>query len=218
MDSSAFFDHKPTGRPKLREWCGAPATTTLGMVLIWGIVPPILTMHPMAAGWVGMIGIVLVLHFGTFRLLSILHRTFGVNALPIMNAPVRATSLAEFWGERWNTAFSIPARRLILRPLARRTGLPVAGFLVFLLSGLLHELVISLPARAGFGLPTLYFTLQGIGIALERSQIGRKFGLGKGFKGRLFVALFTVGPIYGLFHPAFVRTVIVPFLKVLNNL
>jgi hypothetical protein len=151
-------------------------------------------------------------------LLSVLCRSFGVNAEPIMTAPFRARSLAEFWSTRWNTAFSTPVRRLVLLPLARRIGLSGAGFLVFLISGLLHELVISLPARGGFGLPTLYFVLQGTGVAIERSPIGRGCGLRDGFKGRLFVILFTVGPLYWLFHSVFAHRVIVPFLTVLNYL
>jgi predicted DCC family thiol-disulfide oxidoreductase YuxK len=218
MDAHAFFYNKPIGRPELQEWCWTAASTTLGISMIWMTFPRLVTKHPMLAGWVGMLGIVLLLHFGGVRVLSILLRWFGRNSPPIMNAPLRATSLAEFWGQRWNTAFSVPARRMILRPLARLAGLPAAGFLVFLISGLLHELVISLPARAGFGLPTLYFVLQGIGTAFEHSAAGRRMGLGKGFKGRLLMALFTMGPIYWLFHPVFVRDVLVPFLKVLNSL
>jgi alginate O-acetyltransferase complex protein AlgI len=85
------------------------------------------------------------------------------------------------------------------------------------MSGLLHEVVISLPVRAGFGLPTLYFALPHVGVAIERSRVGRRWKLHQGFRGWLFVILFTAGPLYWLFHPAFVRGVIVPFLTFLNQ-
>ena len=218
VDGCAFFAaNERVKLPEQREWLWAVALTALGTLLIWVVAPPLLVGHATTAAWVGMLGIVLFLHFGMIRLLSIIFRRFGVNAEPIMNAPFHATSLTEFWGARWNTAFSIPARRLVLLPLARRIGLPVAGFLVFLLSGLLHEVVISLPARAGFGLPTLYFVLQGAGVAIERSRVGQSWGLGEGFKGWLFVILLTIVPLYWLFHPAFALRVIVPFLHFLNN-
>jgi alginate O-acetyltransferase complex protein AlgI len=106
---------------------------------------------------------------------------------------------------------------LALLPLARRIGLPAAAFIIFILSGLLHEAVISLPARAGFGLPTLYFVLQGVGVAIERSCLGRRQGLGNGMRGWLFVVMVTIGPLYWLFHPAFALRVIVPFMNFLNS-
>jgi hypothetical protein len=134
-----------------------------------------------------------------------------------MRAPFRAASLAEFWGTRWNTAFNIPARRLMLRPLARQIGLAPAAALVFLISGLLHELVISIPARGGFGGPTFYFALQAAGVALERSRAGRRWGLGEGITGRVFVLLLTIGPLQWLFHRAFVDRVVIPFLSAIHS-
>jgi alginate O-acetyltransferase complex protein AlgI len=47
------------------------------------------------------------------------------------------------------------------RPLQRRLGRGPALLGSFLVSGLLHEVAISLPVRAGWGLPKLYFLLQG---------------------------------------------------------
>ncbi len=217
LDGRSFLtDNKPVERPVLAEWLRTFAVILFGATLIWFVAPQLLPKHA-AGAWVGMLGIILVMHFGVIRLLAVFCRHFGANAEPIMNVPLRSTSLAEFWGARWNTAFSIPARRLVLLPLARRMGLPVAGFLVFVISGIAHELVISLPAGAGFGLPTFYFALQGVGVAVERSRIGRKCGLGEGFKGWLFVVGFTGGPLYWLFHPAFTRDVMGPFLNFLNN-
>ena len=80
----------------------------------------------------------------------------------------------------------------------------------FFISGLIHELVISLPAGAGYGLPTAYFLLQGIGILTER-VLPR-------IRGRIFTILITAVPAFWLFHPPFVRIVFLPFMKAIGAL
>src|ERR1022692_4792814 len=69
----------------------------------------------------------------------------------------RLASIAEFWGRRWNSAFRDLAHPFVFVPAARRWGLVVALWVSFAVSGFAHELVISVPAGAGFGLPTAYF-------------------------------------------------------------
>ena len=167
-------------------------------------------------GWMGMLGLIFTLHFGTLHLVSWLWRQVGVDAPAIMRSPGAATSLANLWGERWNIAFADAARRFLLRPLARHYGVRTAGAIVFLVSGLVHETVVSLPARGGWGGPTLYFLLQGVGIAVEKSAVGIRAGLGGGVRGRLWTLLFAVAPLPLLFHGPFVRNVIVPFYRTLN--
>jgi hypothetical protein len=98
----------------------------------------------------------------------------------------------------------------------RKLGAEGAGFLVFVLSGLIHDFVISVPARGGYGLPTMYFVLQGLGVTLERSRAARYMGLGRGLRGWMFVVLFTVGPISWLFHTPFVLRVIIPFMRAIH--
>jgi hypothetical protein len=171
---------------------------------------------PLAAGWVGMVGVALFLHFGLFHLVSLAWRAAGVDAPPIMRAPLRATSLSDFWGRRWNLGFSVPARRLLLKPVAARLGQSAAMLIVFLVSGLLHELVLSVPARAGYGLPTAYFLAQGAAILFERSAPGRRLGLAGGWRGRVFALLCAAAPAFWLFNPAFVHRVILPFLQAIG--
>jgi hypothetical protein len=100
----------------------------------------------------------------------------------------------------------------LFKPLARQLGPRWALSLIFLLSGLLHELVISVPARGGYGLPTAYFVLQGLALLFERSKPGRELGLGSGFKGWCFVAFIAGLPAFWLFHPVFIHNVILPML------
>ncbi|MEO8613561.1 MAG: hypothetical protein ABI600_00345 [Luteolibacter sp.] len=46
---------------------------------------------------------------------------------------------------------------------------------VFVTSGIMHELAITIPVRSNFALPTVYFTLHGTLALLERKW-GRPFG------------------------------------------
>jgi len=133
-----------------------------------------------------------------------------------MRTPALATSLSEFWGGRWNTGFHQLAASLVFKPLRSRLGMMGATFAVFLVSGLIHDLVISLPAGAGYGLPTGYFILQAAGLYLERSERGRIWGLGRGPLGWLFTLLVAAGPAFWLFHPWFVMRVVIPFLQVVR--
>jgi alginate O-acetyltransferase complex protein AlgI len=174
--------------------------------------------HPLLAGWIGMIGIILILHFGLFELAAVAWRAAGVEARPIMNSPIKATSLSEFWGRRWNGAFNQLVLEIFFTRLARRIGTVRATLTGFLISGLIHELVISLPAGAGYGLPTSYFLLQGWGIVTQRSSLGKRFRLRSGIRGWLFTMALTGGPAVFLFHPPFVRGAILPFMHAIGAL
>jgi Membrane bound O-acyl transferase family len=119
---------------------GAALKTLLGATLIWVVARTAYPERPLLAGWLGMVGLILVLHFGTFHLLSLARRSHGVDATPVMRSPLLASSLADFWGRRWNTAFHELATRLTFRPLRPSFGVTGATLLVFLASGFIHEL------------------------------------------------------------------------------
>jgi len=219
MDAEAFLDATVhVLRPPLRSWLFAFAETSLGTVLLWVVARSVPESHPLLRGWAGMVGAILLLHFGVFQMVALFWQARGVNAQAIMAAPLRSASLSEFWGKRWNLGFHQLAHDWIFAPLHRRLGTFVAGWLVFAVSGLVHDLVISLPAHAGYGLPTAYFLLQGAGVALERSSFGKRLGLRRGWRGWLFMAACTAGPAFLLFHPAFVMQVILPFMEAIRAL
>ncbi|MCC9626913.1 membrane bound O-acyl transferase family-domain-containing protein [Blastopirellula sp. JC732] len=170
--------------------------------------------NKLAVGWLGMVGMILLLHFGLFHLLSCWWRSRGVDAPPLMNAPLLARSVSEFWGRRWNGAFRDLTHRFLFRTLAVRIGAAWAVMIGFLFSGLVHDMVISYPAGGGYGWPTAYFLLQGSAILLERSWLGKRASLHRGWQGRAFAAVVLVAPIAWLFHHWFVENIIVPMLLV----
>ena len=218
MDADAFLSAgtATVDRPSPGEWMAAGVKIALGIVLTWVVARSAWPDHPMITGWTAMVGAVFVLHFGTFHLLSLAWRRAGVNAIPLMRSPARSTSLGEFWGRRWNTSFHELASRYTFKPLRPSLGVVGAMLATFLVSGLIHDLVISIPAGGGYGLPTGYFVLQGVGVVGERSGPGRWLGLGRGWRGWTFTVLMTVGPVFLLFPPPFVHNVILPMLTVIG--
>jgi len=217
MDATSFLGGTDrVAPPRAVEWTAAGLKTLLGVTLIWSVARTAVPVHPLLAGWIGMVGVIFVLHFGTFHLLSLGWRTFDVDAMPVMQNPLRSSSLAEFWGRRWNTAFHQLASRFTFQPLRPLVGPAGATLLVFLFSGLIHELVISVPAEGGYGLPTGYFLLQGVGVAGERTRLGRRVGLGHGWRGRLFTVVVAAAPAFWVFPPPFVRHVVLPMLAVIG--
>lgn len=219
MDATTFLDPKQHAqRPEAEEWFWAIVKTAFGVLLLWGVARRVPPRSDLLVGWVGMLGIILVLHFGTFHVLSLLWRSAGVDARPIMQAPLSAMSLSDFWGRRWNLGFRQLTYRLIFQPARSRSGLVPATLLSFFASELIHDLVISIPARSGYGLPTCYFVLQGLGVLFERSMPGKKLGLSSGPRGWLFAVFCAGAPAYLLFHPWFVRGVILPFLAAIGAL
>jgi hypothetical protein len=219
LDTPAFFgtdrNRKPA-QPTTSEWLLAAAKMALGVVLLWFVAPRIPIEHSLLFGWVGLTGIAFVLHFGALHLLSCAWRAQGIDARPIMDWPIAATNLADFWGRRWNTAFRDLTHRIFFRPVLKRWGTTWAVIAGFVFSGLIHDVAISLPAGGGYGWPTLYFLLQCAALFFERSSAGKQLGLAAGWRGWLFTMLVVLAPVYFLFHPPFIHRVVVPFLQAIG--
>ena len=197
------FHTAPRRRAKPGELVGPLLQVALGSILLWGLVPRLGGGLP--AAWVGLVALGLMLHFGFVRLLAYLWRRRGFDARPLFDRPLASRSLGEFWGRRWNRGFADVAARWVFRPLAGRVGPRRAMLAVFLASGLGHELLLSVPAGGGYGLCTLYFLLQAAGLTFERGR-----------RSRGFTVLVVVAPLPLLFHPVFLRVVILPFLAALG--
>lgn len=216
MDAAAFLTRPSASRPTAREWTLAVFAFAAGVAFVGAAVSLVSVEPPFIVGWIGMLGIVLGLHFGVFRLLSCAWRRMGVDARPLMDRPLASTSVGEFWGRRWNTAFRDLTHRFLFRPLTPWLGPRGAIAGGFLFSGVIHDVVISLPARGGYGGPTLFFALQALAMLVERTGFGRRLGLGQAMTGRVFTLCVLVIPLSLLFHPPFVTRVVAPFISALG--
>jgi hypothetical protein len=221
MDASRFLEDGPEARPapcRDGEWIGATVRLACGVALLFGVARMIPPAHPYLVGWIGMLGIVLILHFGVFHLLSCSWRRLGTDARPLMNHPLASTSVGEFWGRRWNTAFRDLTHRFLYRPATSWGGPRLGLVLGFGASGLIHDIVLSVPAHGGYGGPTAYFLIQGTAVVIERSEPGRRLGLGSGWPGRAFAMSVLLAPAGLLLHSPFVVGIIVPFMRALGAL
>lgn len=141
----------------------------------------------------------LMFHFGLLAIATAFWRWRGFPAEDLFRQPWRAASLADFWSRRWNVGFSDMVAIVVQRPVAKRWGRRAAVAASFLASGVLHELAISVPAAGGYGLPLAYFAIHGALVAAD-------------VRGRFVTWLALIAPLPLLFHPPFVRAIIVPLL------
>ncbi len=154
-------------------------------------------------------GLSLCLHFGLFDLLAGFWQWRGVDARPLFRNPLISTSLGEFWSKRWNLAFSEMVALSAYRPVAGWFGAGAGVIAGFALSGVLHEIAISLPVNQGYGPPMAYMTVHGFLVLLERRLpvLTRQ-----ALAGRLWGAFWLLAPIMFLFHVPFLRGVIWPII------
>lgn len=220
MDAAAFLAPPLRGAVERASFAWLPGVVKVacGAALLFGVARIAGAQSLYLAAWIGGAGLVLVLHFGIFALLSSGWERAGLTARAIMQRPLGLTSLGDFWGRRWNIAFRDLTHRLIFRPLASRVGARSAIAISFLVSGAIHDLVISVPARGGYGLPALFFAIQGAGVLLERSDAGRRSGLQSGLSARLFAFAVLLLPSPLLFHRPFMLGVMVPFMRAIGAL
>lgn len=212
MDADAFLDEsRRVTRPAAAEILSAIAKLGVGVTLLT-VSSRLTDVDPVLAGWMGASGVVMTLHFGLFHVISILWRLAGVEAVPLMHSPMLAHSLGDFWGARWNLAFRDVAHRFVFHPLHARVGSTAAMLAVFLVSGLVHDLVMSPAARGGWGLPTMYFLLQGAGVVIERSKFGRRVLKRHDILSRVFAGSVILAPLPLLLNRPFIDRVVVPML------
>ena len=219
LKPSEFFKQHPAQPIKRGELVFAGLKCALGVLLLTLIVPSVRNhssesvVCEIIAGWLGMVGIVFCMHFGYSHITAVVLRARGRLVTPIMNRPVVASSVSEFWGKRWNLAFRDYAHVTLFMPLARKWGAAIGAIAGFVFSGVIHELAISLPARGGYGWPMLYFLIQGLGVLGERQF--NKWGWWKpgSVASRCWAIAVVALPVPLLFHQAFVTKVIVPIVR-----
>jgi hypothetical protein len=154
--------------------------------------------------WLGMVALSLMLHFGLMAMGAGGWRFMGIPANRLFRNPFKARTLREFWSRRWNLGYVEMIAVAVFRPVRDRFGKRAALVAAFVFSGLLHEVAISLPVHAGYGLPTLYFVIQAGLMGLEA-----RFGM----RSVVWVLVALILPVGILFHGAFLDEVIAPMLR-----
>lgn len=208
-------------RPLGRRWT-PPAWRTLaqgaGLVLAGGAICAAFALIPFPASWrlvqawgvTG--GLLIAIFFGATRLLAGSWQALGRDVPPLFSRPLASRSLADFWGRRWNLSVHTVLLETLWKPVRRKLGPAGATDAVFIASGLLHEYLVSYPARGGYGGPLLYFVLQSVGLRLERTRRVRALLRRSPAAGRAWTLAFVLGPAWLLFHPPIVRATVMPWL------
>jgi hypothetical protein len=164
--------------------------------------------------WIALIGFGWFTLFARLDLVTLIFR-LGFPVEKLFVCPFAATTLGEFWGQRWNRVVSGMLRDTIFLPLSRRAGTHTALFAVFLYSGMYHEFT-SFMAGSGYGKPLAYFLIQFAGVSLEtirpiRLRFRRHLWLG-----RLWTIAIVVLPCPLFLHQAFLDTVMVPLFTTMG--
>jgi len=204
----AWFLERRGARPiDASQFLGAWARTFggAGCIVLLAVFAP--HIPDTVLGLAGVAALLLTIHLGICGLLPWLLRWAGFPVPLLFDRPWAARTLAEFWSRRWNSAFIELNQRLFLRPLRHRLNPGATRFALFALSGLLHELALSFPAGAGWGLPLAYFVLHGVLVRIEqRLRI----------VSRAWTWLCLIAPAPWLFHEPFRRALILPFYRWLH--
>lgn len=148
-------------------------------------------------------------HFGALRVLKGVLRRAGFPVRTLFPNVLKARGLGDFWSHRWNVGYSQMMQRVLGRPVEKRCGRVWGVLSVFLVSGLLHELAITLPVGAGYGLPTIYFAVHGLLVVLE-VKCGR-------FLGKFPSLLLVMAPLGFLFPADFQSEVIARCLMIFER-
>ena len=70
LDAVAFLTEQPGHPPHRKEWMRGARNLVMGLILFFGIGRLVLRWNASIAGWTGMAGVALSLHFGLFQLFS----------------------------------------------------------------------------------------------------------------------------------------------------
>ena len=101
--------------------------------------------------------------------LAALGRALGMGLEPQFDKPYLSTSLQDFWGRRWNLMASAVLRPAVYIPVRARLGAPAGVLATFLVSGLMHEVVVYyITFRLPTGQLTAFFLLHGASMCAER--------------------------------------------------
>jgi hypothetical protein len=172
-------------------------TILLGLVFYFELTIPT-DLSPWLQGYLAVIPFWLMLE-AVQTLLQILWLPTG-RLVPQINVyPFLSRSVVEFWGKRWNMLFGDWLYEICFRKFSRNPNIGI--FFAFLISSLLHELLVSVPyllvyKESLFGLMTAYFGIQAVAVIVQRV-----IGLTSLITKRVFCWVVVVGPAPMVLNP-----------------
>lgn len=184
-----------------------------GLMLVFLWVPLTGDWWRLVRAWCAWVALVIGLFFGVTRIWLVVVNAAGRDVALLFDRPVYARTVSEWWSRRWNMPVHMVFGQAIFQPLRRRFGISGASMAVFLVSGIMHEYLLSYPASGGWGLPTLYFVVQAIGTRMEQSRRFRRWLRAAWWRGSLWTFGVTLIPAPLLFHPALLQAVVMPLLR-----
>ncbi|RLM56233.1 putative long-chain-alcohol O-fatty-acyltransferase 4 [Panicum miliaceum] len=162
------------------------------------------TLHPYAA--FALYGVVMYCVLDSLLpCLAVAGRALGMEMEPQFDRPYLSASLGDFWGRRWNLVASAALRAAVHDPVRARLGAPASVLAAFLVSGLMHEVVLYyLTFQAPTGRVTAFFALHGAGVCAERWCARRCVGRARPPRvvATPLVVGFVAGTAFWLFFPA----------------
>ena len=214
MDLKRFRQSKrTTGRDADPRWLARGlGGMALGAATLTAAV--VADVGPAVGGWLAIVGLLALVHFGYADVLSWILRRRGFAVRRLFNAPERSTSLNDFWTRRWNVAF-VEMDRVLFMPRLRRLSPQAAPFLMLVGSGIMHELALSYPAGSGWGLPLIYFALHGLGMQAERTAWFQRRSI---WFAKWWTRALVLAPVALVFHRPFRDALPLEFLLLLKGM
>ena len=199
-------------RPEARTFVFGYTFFLLGAVLGVATLLAVPYVGEQVASWLFIFAVLFCVHFGIGSILPFSLRWAGFPVPPLFVNPFASTGIGDFWSTRWNRPFVGMNRLFLTRPLAPHLGFGTAALIAFLASGVLHELAISYPAGAAFGLPFLYFVLQSVLYLIERQAFPEDPDAWTVLR-QVWTYAAILGPLPLLFHWPFRETFVVPVIE-----
>jgi alginate O-acetyltransferase complex protein AlgI len=204
---------EPGRTPRWPLWLTGTMNLAFAASLLWGVPRLLPEDTPLIVRLIiGLVGHSMWFIFGWIDLLAALYRACGIPVEKLFDNPPAATSLGDFWGNRWNRIFSDFVRKLYFRPLTPHLGVTGASLVVFLFAGALHEWAWSFTAGGGYGGPMAFFLIQWLGLLYEGSKRGRRLLRGT-FLGRVWTWGIVLLPSPLLLHGPMLHHVVLENLQ-----
>jgi len=112
---------------------------------------------------------------GTARVVEMLGVLFGYDIGTLHDAPIRARTVGEFWGRRWNRAVHGMLHDVAFRPVAKRFGATAGVMSAFVASAVLHfvPVIVAYDARWAIAMGAFFVAHGALVVAETKLHVAR---------------------------------------------